>query len=526
MDLAFVDYSYPSLTFKLPISIIHKVTKTFTPPPPSNIGLSHGASYHYETFPALNFSKVGQTRKPMMWNQKHSSRESMRFKRSSSSSAKVEKTQQEIVKKAMWKNMSTTPGAIAAVARRSARDLETALAAMSPTMTSRKKIGSVLGSDTQKLKKKVEPSKPLDRMVNTLSRADTIMINTRRKQSILLDLVIKLQAMCRMFVKRTRFKKFRRSVVRLQNQHKRLSLTPKVEVDTNYFKMKVRKATIVQSYVRRFLADLEAKRRNKALCIIQRKGRGYLSLQKFTRMKMGVILIQRLIQARRTLFIFGLLKTMVSRVQARSRGILVRKRFALVFERRMSLYREQIFFLWEAANVSLSLRTKLWPTISTGQGFSRLWLAEAELSRLWSGLGIQLDTKAEAYTDESTRLGDLIGLDKSVYCMCNVSVKLLQSNSFPEGSHILGALQVVQAERLQIYERLDSSKSITDIGILYKGFDIPANEKLKKFCLANVMCKCTVGGGSSVKIVKLVLTLFFSILQGQNTTMLKTLFQQ
>jgi hypothetical protein len=155
----------------------------------------------------------------------------------------------------------------------------------------------------------------------------------------------------------------------------------------------------------------------------------------------------------------------------------------------MSLYREQIVSLWQVANVSLSLRTKLWPTISTGQGFSRLRLAEEELGRLWEALGMGFDVKAKFFNDETTRLGDFMGIDNRTYCMCSVSADLFKGNKLPEASQSLGALDPVEAERLQIYERLDSSKAITDIGRVYNAFNIPAKEKMKKVIVAKLICE-------------------------------------
>lgn len=431
----------------------------------------------------------------MKWGRQYTrSRDSARFK--STRIGNVRKTQQEIVKKAMGPFMNA-PGAVAAATRRSVRDLEAALSVMSLSTTNGQtdSMKSGVSSKAQGSGSHVGT----DRVVSTLSRADTIIMNARRKQSILLDLVIKLQAVCRMYFPRLRFIKFRRSIVVLQMKQKKLILTPRVEENTNFFKLQVRRATTIQCCVRRFLALSEARRRHKAIQMIQKHLRGYLAFQRFKRVKNSVMFIQKIIKARKARFVFHLVLDLLSHVQARVRGILVRKQFELLYQQRMTLYREQIFLLWHMANVPLSLRTKLWPTISSGKGSSRLRLAESELNRVWESLGMTLDANIQNCNNETTRLADLLGLDNGTYCKCLTSAKLVRGNQVSGASspQIQKAWEAVEAERLQVYERLDSSRLLTDIEGIYNDFDIPRNEKMKKVSLAKSICEYKYGANTT-----------------------------
>jgi hypothetical protein len=418
-----------------------------------------------------------------------------------------------MVKKAMRPFM-TAPGAIAAVARRSAKDLESALAAMSPKPVGRKgsqgESSDSSRRDSKELKAKKgakskkeakddksvrsvtttgsSESTSLDRMVNTLSRADTIMINARRKQAILLDLVVKLQAAGRMFTARKRYKTLRRIVIRIQRIFHHAPLAAAEEGNLRWQLIYI---VTVQRNVRKFLAQSKHQEIKRAVCTLQRQCRGHLARRKFVLLRESAILVQKHIKGRRTRFVFELVRDLVSKVQARVRGIQVRSRLSQVFDRRMTLYRDQIFSLWHLGHIPLSLRTKIWPTFSDGTGFARLRLAESELYRLWRLVGIKVDGNTASFNDEATRLGDFIGIDNKTYCICKKSMVSVNYSQLPESSAlaIQNALAIEEAERLQIYERLDSKSACRDVGSIYQEFDIPANEKMKKVSLAKLLCK-------------------------------------
>jgi hypothetical protein len=295
-----------------------------------------------------------------------------------------------------------------------------------------------------------------------------------------------------------------------KNSHDPVTSHPLVRDESGDFKKTIIRVIIIQRSIRRFLASLKVQKRVQAIHTLQRSlrflaslkvqkrvqaihtlqrsYRGVLARRRFARAKESAVLIQKHVKARRNRFIFELVRNLISKVQARGRGMFVRRRVDAVFSRRMTLYREQIFLLWKIASVSLSLRTRLWPAFSTGQGFSRLRLAEAELGRMWGVLGIQFDIKDNLGNDAFSRLGDSIGIDNRTYHKCKNSVKSMTGKHF-DSPTLENALGIVEAERLQIYERLDSKSTGNDTGSHYEEFGIPANEKLKKVCLANMMCE-------------------------------------
>ena len=108
----------------------NNVTKTFTPPPPSNLGLpDNNTTYQYGTFPALDDSLFGRVRPTTIWRQEqsfHSLRQSVRFKAMKLS--KAQETQRDIMKKAI---KPISADRVAAAARRSVKDLDSALSSLS-----------------------------------------------------------------------------------------------------------------------------------------------------------------------------------------------------------------------------------------------------------------------------------------------------------------------------------------------------------------------------------------------------------
>ena len=156
----------------------------------------------------------------------------------------------------------------------------------------------------------------------------------------------------------------------------------------------------------------------------------------------------------------------------------------------MKLYRQQVFSLWKSAFVSLSFRTKLWPTFSSGESFSRLRLCESEIIRLINIIELKIDGKECILNDSVTQAGARIGMDNEVYCMCKHLSTVLQEQ-LPE--KLPPSLQTFegfeQAERLQLYERLDSKSFATQSQMLYQLFGLPAKEKKKKLYLAQTVCK-------------------------------------
>lgn len=466
-----------------------KVTKVFTPPPPSNLGLPDtGETFSYGTFPSLEYTRFGRIRTPAFWRQE-TSRESWGAKRTLKWNSKLKSTQKEIVMKAL-KPIMSAPNAIAAVAERAARDLDSALIAISshsgrPRSRSRRRE---IHTTTPEHDEEEKPSPP-DRGVDTLSKADTIMINARRKQIILLDVVIDCQALIRGYLARRQYlhvrisssaeKKKRRHETEMQREIQ----AARKENEIRRFKSK--NAAILQSVWRGYFTRIRFESLLKAIVKIQTTYRTWKAQREWRRKQAGAVIIQKNILARRLSTIFRILKGMMVRVQARVRGMLIRNRVTFVKKEKMVLYRSQIFVLWTYAHVPLTLRTKIWPYFNSGESFLRLRLAESELVRLWGILGFKATAKASKFKDKVTRCGQAIGIDNKVYCRSKQCVDWIinQDHSGCKSPVLEKALEIEEAERLQIYERL-SSKAEKDLLALYDYFGIPSDEKLKKFCLA------------------------------------------
>ena len=435
------------------------INKTFISTPPSNLGIpDNDTVYQYGTFPSLDKSLFGRIRPATVWRQEQSF-DSLRQSSRPKKLSKAQKTQRDIMKEAM-KPMSSDRGAVV-------KDLDSALSILSSRVgfmnTHKHRRGDKKTEEMESSKgSKVFDSLP-ESIVIPISESDTIIINARRKQAILLDIIIKLQAICRMFLVRK-----------------------KHGFDTNsgYKGRKFRAAITIQKHTRRLLEH-----------------------KQFKRFRECAIIIQKQIRSRRSRFIYEMILELVSKVQARCRGFLIRKRVALVLADRMKLYREQIFSLWKAAFVPLSFRTKLWPTFN-GESFARLRLCQAEIIRVLQIVDLDVDLNNSLLFDSTTQAGDSLGIDNEVYCISkHLSVVLKERVVEKTPAYLQTFEGFEQAERLQLYDRLDSKSFANDVGKIYDLFNVPSREKKKKQYLAQIICKWTRHFRSSEPAFFLCLTL-------------------
>jgi hypothetical protein len=132
-----------------------KITKTFQPPPPNNLGLPDSeVTYSYGTFPHLDSSLFGRIRRPSLWRKTYNGKAS-RFALASQSST-VKRTQNDIVRRALKTTFVTAPSAIMSAAGRTARDLESALAVVSAVSGLRNKKDSPSTSTNRKKSAKLK----------------------------------------------------------------------------------------------------------------------------------------------------------------------------------------------------------------------------------------------------------------------------------------------------------------------------------------------------------------------------------
>jgi len=436
---------------------------------------------------------MGRVRPPIIWDERHSQSKRMR----SLKKLKIQKKQYDILARAMKPLMA--PTALAAAARKSAKDLESALSALR-------------GIHWDKHSKSIRPAKngkretvdrtfrtsasgestESERTVTTLSKADTIMMNTRRKQSILLDLVIKLQATFRMFLARLRYINYRRVVIHLQRHYRQLlSLTSAEENAKLAPKVSLAHVLAIQREVRRFIARKMIKRSKKAVATLQRQARRHIAMRRFARQKASALMIQKYLKGTRTRFAYQTTRTLVCKVQARIRGGLVRKKIQIILEGMLGLYRPEIVTLWNSSHVALSLRTRMWSAFFSRPSFTKLRVAESELWRLWERLGIDTGVRGKNVVDDTTKFSASLGIDSTTYCICHELSLFADHGTVFESLRggLKQAYEYVEAERLQVHERLDSKAFKKKDALLYSEFGIPNGEKMKKVALARAICK-------------------------------------
>jgi hypothetical protein len=325
-------------------------------------------------------------------------------------SAAVQAKEKFVLAKAMAPVVATQE-AIYSATKRGVKNLETAIGALSspfngPIMSprARGKTSERTNSERSKFRKRRTDQSPprhsiaISELSMDLSMemgfgasvAEELVLNARRKQAILLAIVIKLQAHCRVFLAKAHCR-------RLRKGYKKARTTPSQDAETDRLKYQRGAAVRIQSLFRAYTVR----------CIVGQRLR-------------AVVLLQGRVHGRRTRFAYRLLLSAIRRFQARARGFIVRLRLLYLFEVRMETYREQIFLLWQRAHTSLCFRSKFWPLIKE-TGFLRVSIAEAELRRLWRELGINSTLYSPQNGEDSDgalRIGTSFGIDCKTHAKC------------------------------------------------------------------------------------------------------------
>jgi len=494
------------------------IKETFTPPPPSNWGLpDDGRAYQYGAFPKLNYELFGKTRPPIQWaNPKKSASLRNLHVPNFPTVANSRAWQHEYLARTL------VPGAgVAWAAKQGLQTLEAAISALSQNIlkdndnSSSSIFSSTKSASPSKGKRisleKSQPPRPGDKQLRrtgfvrdfsatTLAAAENVILNARRFKGLLLIVIVKLQAHVRKHLERTRYLRFLRALRFLQYKWRRHVPEGLEEMDA------LEKARIsvirIQRVVRAYLLVKGYQRKLRAIALIQRWSRGCLCRVRIKNLERACSRIQTIVRSRRARYGLQLLIRLVVNVQAKWRGHLVRHRISSLNESRMSRYREQIFLLWKRSHTPLSYRTKFWPMISDRCGFLRLRIAESELERLWIVLEVDFNTGSvtESNMDhkhaDELRLGKLLGITDHTYWRylkvkgMTESVLLFPAEEKRNTELRLGGDRV-EAERIQIYERLSASNpSIAAMLItLYGLFKIDKKDKHKKFRLAEIVCK-------------------------------------
>jgi len=224
-----------------------------------------------------------------------------------------------------------------------------------------------------------------------ITTAEEVVVNARRKQSILLGIIINFQMYCRVYLAKAPYDG-------LKGAPKKTS-KPRLQKSESYA---IRKRAAAATRVQRWFCAQRDR-------------------QTFARTRRAAIQVQALVRARRTRFAFDLLMGSIARIQARFRGYYTREHLSFVLTERMKLYRQHIFLLWQRASTPLCYRTKFWPLMKE-HGFLRVSITEAELLSFWKELKIEPPVFSEHDTDiegnKALFLGKQLGLCIQTHWKC------------------------------------------------------------------------------------------------------------
>ena len=500
------------------------IKETFTPPPPSNWGLpDDGRSYHYGSFPKFNNELFGKIRHPMRWKKdRRVSSLGMMPAIMLPKSNRGPSWQHEILSRSLVPS-STAPGTFLWAAKQGYKTLESAIGVLSQTNNSQ---GSLLDNSLPGFtgwKATAQSNSVVDaregyREISaaTLVAAQSMLVNARRIKGVLLTVICKFQAIRRMHMDRRKYLRFLRALRFLQYQWRRHVPEGLAEVDELD---RARHSVVkIQRLVRAFLLSLDFRKNRAAVAFIQRWYRGAACRKRIKSLERACKRIQTLVRSRRAQFGLRLLRKMIGKAQARGRGYLTRKRIMSLNQLKMMRYREQIFSLWCRAHTPLTYRTKFWPMISDHCGFLRLRIAESELERLW--IVLEVDFNSGSFRNlnvhdndtEELRLAKLLGItDHTYWRYLKVQEMTASVLLFPAEERRNTELRLssdrVEAERIQIYDRLSSSHPniASLLGTFYAMFNIEQKDKGKKYRLAEIVCKCAILG----QIFNFLLAVFF-----------------
>jgi hypothetical protein len=320
-----------------------------------------------------------------------------------------------------------TQEALYSATKKGVKNLETAISALSSPFSGQRATMSPRGNNSQRSKfrqRRTDKSPPRHSVAISevtmpssidstfdlsmelslgASAAEELVLNARRKQAILLAIIIKLQAHCRVFLAKGQCH-------RLREGYKKGRTLPSLDTETDRLKYQRGAAVRIQSFFRACMARFIVYRRQRA-----------------------VVLLQGLVHGRRTRFAYRLLLVAIHRLQSRARGYIVRLRLSYLFDVRMETYRQQILLLWQHAHTSLCFRSKFWPLIKE-TGFLRISIAEAELRRLWKELGINSTLYSPQNGDDHFDralhiIGTRLGIDCKTHANC-LKVSLFRPLAF------------------------------------------------------------------------------------------------
>ena len=290
---------------------------------------------------------------------------------------------------------------VKAVAKRSARHLESALGTLSAPFVPPKQPSAAYPSQTVS-DLTVGSSMEIDR--DLIENAEEVVLNARRKQAILVSIFIKLQAYCRVYLAKRDLER------RVEALLRERSSSAVLASGSLHDRAETRKAA--------YAAAVKKKKAANAAKRIQAWYRARTLCNRFHVLRQGVNRLCAVFRGRNARLSYLLLLQVICRLQALARGVSFRNKVQVVVKARCDVYRHCIFLLWRAGNTPISYRSTFWCLLKS-PSFLVLSLELTELKRMWKQLSLEIpvsvDAVASGDTDRTVALASSLGMPDVFY---------------------------------------------------------------------------------------------------------------
>jgi IQ calmodulin-binding motif len=484
-----------------------KISDVFTPPAPSNWGLpADGRLYSYSRFPKLNKSLYGTARMKKRWppeweqkvERKLGTHRALTMKRNAMlQSAYMSARSQALMSKLNSTNGEFVPTLLTNQGRNPReRNLSWAIRILTD-----KNVEESIRDDMDDITNNSSIRSQHNERLTTRSvrqniaaesiiLAQEILLASRRKQGILLSIVVE----------------FQRRTIRLAT--KPASQTQSVTLPCIENPVKTSQIVVIQKRVRGFVIlqrhrkkitsaiciqksyrhrrQLQFIKRIKGVTLLQSWWRGEVSRRRAMKRASSIKKLQALVRGATARFAFGMIINEVIRIQAQVRAYLVRRNSLSLLQQLSARYRDQIFYLWTRSHAPLSYRAQMWCLFQAS--FLGIRIMIDELERLWTMLEIQgasnENLSKDSFLQKLESRGFSTRFEQKFVNMSYVIMNVRDQSSnmeFPGEKSSLGVKHAsrIAAERLQIYERLNKL-SKPDSEAIYEHFGISPKSKKKK----------------------------------------------
>ncbi|KAI2504746.1 Rab guanyl-nucleotide exchange factor [Fragilaria crotonensis] len=502
-----------------------KISDSFTPPAPSNWGLpADGRRYSYPKFPRLDQSLFGAVRAkkrwPPEWEQKIQRKGISRVKsmrRNEMLRKAIGSERMEVLMTALGASKGEAVPTLLTKLSQVPADRNLSWALITATQASVKaSVEDMDVSSSGNLSGHMLRSSGDSGFLPELSQkpddvlfANEILLASRRKQSILVLRVIKMQGQARRYIHVSNYKRYAQ-MLHHQNTDRTIADLPFV----------LKNVLVIQCFVRCYIAVKRYRRRLSCVLCIQRNyrrsqrlsmqkkinqstliqswWRGILARRLAAKLMRSILSLQAVYRGTTTRFRFALVKSEICKIQAHVRACLVRKQVHDLLELQVSRYRRQIFYLWTRANTPLSYRTQMWSLFTNSFLGSRM--SVDELLRMWKFLGLQESGKK------------VVSKDNVVAALSNMAAMASQFFSLVKAPSVVRQYaKRIEIERLQVYERLNGiEKTSKLLAEIYQLLGISHTEKKKKARAVEKLWCSIEHASASVK----AMTLLFPELAG------------